>query len=106
MGEGLSLDESRDATFMLTGAGTWVGKPAYLVTDPLMIQEGWQEIAWAVTEHQIKVWGPGHPCVNPTTPQLFRFDHLGDSPQRDTPGDANLDHQLSPHQPLRGQNHN
>ena len=25
MGEGLTADEARDATFLLTGAGTWVG---------------------------------------------------------------------------------
>ena len=35
LGEGLILGEARDATFTLTGAGTWVGKPAYLATDPL-----------------------------------------------------------------------
>ena len=40
MGEGLSLGEVRDATFTLTGAGTWVGKPTYLAADPLTIQEG------------------------------------------------------------------
>ena len=40
MGEGLSLGEARDAAFTLTGAGTWVGKPAYLAADPLTIQEG------------------------------------------------------------------
>ena len=40
MGEGLCLGEARDAAFTLTGAGTWVGKPAYLVADPLTIQEG------------------------------------------------------------------
>ena len=45
LGESLSPDKSRDATFVLTGAGTWVGKPAYLAADPLTIQEGWQEIA-------------------------------------------------------------
>ena len=26
MGEGLKADEARDATFLLTGAGMWVGK--------------------------------------------------------------------------------
>ena len=31
MGEGLMADEARDATFLLTGAGTWVGKSAYLL---------------------------------------------------------------------------
>ena len=40
MGEGLTANEARDATFLLTGAGTWVGKPIYLATDPMTIQEG------------------------------------------------------------------
>ena len=40
LGEGLTLDKVRDATFLLTGVGTWVGKPAYLATDPMTIQEG------------------------------------------------------------------
>ena len=96
LGEGLSLGESRDAAFMLTWVGTWVGKPAYRATDPLTILEGWWEITWAITKCQIKARGPGCPCVNPWTPQPFRFDHLGDSPQKDTPRDANSDHQLSP----------
>ena len=65
---------------MLTGAGTWVGKPAYLATDPLTIQEGWQEIAQDITKCWIKVRGPGHPHVNPSTPQPFMFNHPGDSP--------------------------
>ena len=30
---------ARDAAFLLTGAGTWVGKPAYLTTDPMTIQD-------------------------------------------------------------------
>ena len=33
MGEGLTLDEARDAAFLLTGAGTWVKKSAYLTAD-------------------------------------------------------------------------
>ena len=28
MGEGLTMDEARDAAFLLTGAGMWVGKSA------------------------------------------------------------------------------
>ena len=40
MGEGLTTDEARDATFLLTRAGKWVGKLAYLTTDPMTIQEG------------------------------------------------------------------
>ena len=40
MGEGLMADEARDATFLITGAGTWVGKPAYLTADPTTLPEG------------------------------------------------------------------
>ena len=39
LGEGLTLDEARDATFLLTREGMWVGKPAYLATNPMTIQE-------------------------------------------------------------------
>ena len=40
MGEGLTMDKARDAPFLLTGAGTRVGKSAYLTADPMTIQEG------------------------------------------------------------------
>ena len=40
-GRGPQSRKSRDAVFMLTEAGMWVGKPAYLAADPLTIQEGW-----------------------------------------------------------------
>ena len=40
MGEGLTVDEARYATFLLTGAGMRVGKLAYLTADPMTIQEG------------------------------------------------------------------
>ena len=40
MGEGLRADKARDAAFLLTGAGMWVGKSAYLAADPMTIQEG------------------------------------------------------------------
>ena len=106
LAEGLSPGESRDTTFVLTGVGTWVGKPAYLATDPLTIQEVWWEIAWAVAKCWIKARGQGHPCVNLLNPQLFRFYWQGDSPQKDTPRDINSDHQLLPHWPPRGWNHN
>ena len=45
MGEGLTVDEARDATFLLTGVGMWVGKLAYLTADPMTIQEGKRAIA-------------------------------------------------------------
>ena len=40
MGEGLTADKVRDATFLLAGAGTWVGNSAYLTTDSMTIHEG------------------------------------------------------------------
>ena len=40
MGEGLKADEARDAAFLLTGAGTWVGRLTYLTANPIMLQEG------------------------------------------------------------------
>ena len=49
MGEGLTADEARDAAFLLTGTGTWVGKSAYLTTDPMTIQEGRRAISQAIS---------------------------------------------------------
>ena len=86
LGEGPSLGEARDATFILTGMGTWVGKPAYLAADPLTIQEGWCKIALAITECQIKARASVCESVNLTT---IQFECLGNSPQKDTPRDAN-----------------
>ena len=51
MGEDLTTDKARYATFLLTGAGTWVGKLAYLTTDPMKIQEGRRAIAQAISDH-------------------------------------------------------
>ena len=61
MGEVLMADEARDATFLLTGAGTWVGKSAYLTADPMTIQEGKRAIAQAVSDNRVKVRGPDIP---------------------------------------------
>ena len=74
MGEGLMADEARDAAFLLTGAGTWVEKSAYLTADPMTIQEGRWAIAQAVTDCWLKVRGPRHPHVNLPAQQPFRFD--------------------------------
>ena len=51
MGDGLTMDKVRNATFLLTGACMWVGKLAYLSTDPMTIQEGKRAIAQAVSDH-------------------------------------------------------
>ena len=74
MGEGLTTDEARNAEFLLTGAGMWVGKSAYLAADPMKIQEVRRAIAQAVSDHQVKARGPGHPCMNPPAQQPLWFD--------------------------------
>ena len=51
IGGGLTADEVRDAAFLLTGAGTWVGKLAYLAADSMTIQEGKRAIAQAILDH-------------------------------------------------------
>ena len=61
MGEGLREDEARDAAFLLTGAGTWVGKAAYLTTNPMTVLEGRRAIAQAISDNRVKARGPGHP---------------------------------------------
>ena len=61
MGEGLKADEARDAAFLLTGVGMWVGKSAYLTADPMMLQEGKRAITWAISDNKVKARGPGHP---------------------------------------------
>ena len=102
MGEGLTADETRDATFLLTVAGMWVGNLAYLATKPMTIQEGWWVIAQVVTDCQVKARGTGHTCVNLPAQQHFRFDHLRGSPIKDASGDGGCDPQPSPCQPPRG----
>ena len=106
MGEGLTADKARDAAFLLTRAGMWVGKLAYLATDPMIIQEGWWAIAQAITDHQVKVRGPGHPWINLPAQQPFRFDHLRGSPLKDTSGDGGSNCQPSPCQAPRSQDCN
>ena len=57
LGEGLKADEARDAAFLLTGAGTSVGKLPTRWT----LQEGKRAIARAVLDHGVKARGLGHP---------------------------------------------
>ena len=92
MGEGLKVDEARDAAFLLTGAGMWVGKPAYLTADLMTIQEGKRAIAQAISDNRVKVRGPGHPHVNLPAQQLFRFNAQRTSPPKDVSGDCRSDY--------------
>ena len=83
LGEGLKADKARDATFLLTGAGAWVGKLVYLTTDPMTLQEGKRAIACAVSDHGVNARGLGHPQVNLPAQLPFRFNTSRASP----PGD-------------------
>ena len=86
MGEGLKADEARDAAFLLTGAGTWVGKSAYLTANLMTIQEGRRAIAQAVLDNRVKANGPVHPRVNPPAQQPFKFN----TPRTSLPGDVSI----------------
>ena len=95
-------DMATDATFLLTGAGTWVGKSAYLTADPVTIQEGQRAIVQAVSDNRVKERGPGCPHVNLLAQQPFWFNALRTSPPKDVSGDCSSDYPQSPCQPLRG----
>ena len=83
MGEGLKADKARDAAFLLTGAGMWVGKSAYLTTNPMTMQEGKRAIAQAVSDNRVKAREPGHPRVNLPAQQPIKFNTPRASPPRD-----------------------
>ena len=103
LGEGLKADEVRDAAFLLTGAGTWVGKSAYLTANPMTIPEGKRAIAQAVSNNRLKMRGLGCPHVNPPAQKPFQFNAQRVSPPKDVPGDCSSDYPQMPHQPSRGQ---
>ena len=103
MGEGLKADKARDVTFLLTGAGTWVGKAAYLTANPVTIQEGKRAIAQAVSDNRVKARGLGHPCANLLAQQPFQFNAHRASPPKDVSGDCSSDYPQTPHRSFRGQ---
>ena len=102
MGEGLKADEARDATFLLTGAGTWVGKSAYLTGNPMTIQEGRRTIAQAISDNRVKARGPGCPQVNLQAQQPFKFNTPRTSPPRDVSIHYSSDDERAPRRPSRG----
>ena len=71
LGEGPKVDEGRDATFLLTRAGTCVGKSAYFTADPMTIPRGKMAIAQAVSANRVKVRGLGHTYENLPAQQPF-----------------------------------
>ena len=95
-------DQARDATFLLMGAGTWVGKSAYLTADSMMIHDGRRAIAQAVLDNKVKARGHRCPHVNLPAQQPFWFNALRNSPPIDMPGDGSSDYLPSPCRPSRG----
>ena len=91
-GDGLKADKARDAVFLLTGAGMWIGKATYLTANPITIQEGKRAIAQAVSDNRVKVRGPGCPHVNLPAQQPFWFNTHRASPLKDVSGDCSSDY--------------
>ena len=102
MGEGLKVDEARDATFLLTGAVTWVGKWAYLTANPMTLQEGKRAIAHAISDHGVKARGLGCPLVNPPAQLPIRFNTTRASPPGDQSAHEVLKDRQTPQQPSCG----
>ena len=103
---GLKADKARDAAFLLTGAGTWVGKSAYLTADPMTVQEVKRAIPQAILDNRVKARGPGCPWVNPQAQQPFKFNTPRTSPPRDMFIHCGSDDERTPQWPSRGQGHN
>ena len=103
LGEGLKADKVRDAAFLPTGAGTWVGKSAYLTADPMTIPEHKRAIAQAVSHNRVKERGLGGLCVNPPVQQPFQFNAQRMSLPKDVSGGCSSDYPQMPCQPSRGQ---
>ena len=106
LGEGLKVDKVRDAAFLLTGAGTWVGKSAYHRADPMTIPKGKRAIAQAVSVNRVKARGLGHPCVNLMAQEPFQFNAQRVSPPKDVSGDCSFDYPQMPCWPSQGQEQN
>ena len=102
LGEGLRVDEARDAAFLLTGARAWVGKSAYLTADPMTLQEGKRVIARAVSDHGVKARGLGHPQVNLPAQLPFRFNTSRASPPGDWSAHEVPEDRQTPRWPPRG----
>ena len=68
----------------------------------MTIQEGRRSIDQAISDHRVKVRGPGHLHVNLLAQQPFWFDPLRSSPPKDASGDGGSNHPTSTHWPSRG----
>ena len=80
LGEGLSLDEVRDATFTFSGVIAWVGKQSKLKAKPVSLGDGQQLIAETITEVHIEPRSPGCPHSLPPVSMPFNFHNQDLSP--------------------------
>ena len=80
LGEGLSLGETWDAMFSLSGAISWVGKQVQLNANALSLHEGQWLIAQATTKWCVEVSGLGHPHSHLPAFLPFRFCNQDGSP--------------------------
>ena len=78
------------------GAGTQVGKLAYLTTSPMTMQEGRRTIAQAISDNRVKARGPGCRRVNLQDQQPFKFNTPRTSPPRDMPIHSGSDDEQTP----------
>ena len=103
--EGLTTDEARDAAFLLTGVGMWVGTslPHCQSHDNSRRSTGNYQ---SCNRPPSKGKRARTPHVNPSTQQPFRFDCTKGSPIKNTSGEVDSDHRPLPHWPPRGQDCN
>ena len=78
----LKAEQARDSAFLLTGAGTLVGKSAYLTADPMTIQEGKRAIAQAASDNRVKARGPGCPPCESTGPTALPIQYPKNFPSK------------------------
>ena len=81
LGEGLSLGKAWDTAFMLSGAISWVSKPAQLSAKLASLGDGQWLIAQAITEGHIKPRGLSHLHSIPPALPPFNFYNQDLSPQ-------------------------
>ena len=72
----------------------------------MTIQECKRAIAQAVSDNRVKVRGLGHPWVNLSAQQPFKFNAQRTFPLRDVSRDYGSDDQQTPQQPSQGWGHN
>ena len=74
------MGEVWDATFMISGAISWVSKQPQLNANAVSFQEGWQLIAQAITKQHIEAKGSEHPHLYLPVLPPFSFHNQDEPP--------------------------